>query len=432
MSAPVTRRDPIAWTARYRDAARSALQDSIVPFWQRTIDAERGGVFNCWNNAGTHLASRDKFTWSQGRFLWLWSRLGEMAARGALNAAGRAFLPHAEKTAQFLEAHAFLDDGRCAFLLSEEGGVKEAIPGLGPAPSIYADCFVVMGFAEFARVSGDRARLDAAWRLFEHIERRIAAGGYPLHPTPIPAGYDVYAVAMIMLNLTLVLHDACEALGDARFPEARERRRAAAARIFDRFMLPDGTVLELRTSDDRPEDTVMARHINPGHTLEGLWMLLTVAVRELNPAWLARAHQAVRRALEHGWDEEHGGILYYVDRAGGALTGAAGTSEYEARVRASSDTKLWWVHSEAIYATALSYRLSGDEKMREWFERVWDYSFRIFPHPDPAIGEWIQIRDRRGTPLERVVALPVKDPYHVARNLIQVIALFDATRPVVP
>lgn len=432
MSAHARRSDPIAWAARYRDAARFALQESIVPFWQRTIDRERGGVFNCWNNAGTRLVSRDKFTWSQGRFLWLWSRLGAMVARGTLHAAGDSFLGHAEKTAQFLEAHAFLDDGRCAFLLSEEGTVKEAVPGLGPAPSIYADCFVVMGLAEFARVSGDGTRLDVAWQLFEHIEQRIAAGGVPLHPTPIPAGYEVYAVAMIRLNLTLVLCDACETLADARLEAARARRRVAAARIFDRFMLPDGAVMELRRSDERAEDTLLTGHINPGHTLEGLWMLLTVAAEEKRHDWLSRAHQAVQRALERGWDEEHGGILCYVDRDGGAPTGAAGPSGYEAGVRTSWDTKLWWVHSEAIYATALSYRLSGDAVMREWFERVWDYSFRVFPQPDPAIGEWIQIRDRRGEPLERVVALPLKDPYHVARNLIQVIALADTTSPAIP
>jgi len=234
---------------------------------------------------------------------------------------------------------------------------------------------------------------------------------------------------MIRLNLTLVLGDACEALGDDRLLVARGRSRAAAARIFDQFMGPDGAVMELRRSDDRAEDTLMTRHINPGHTLEGLWMLLTVAARERNHFWLSRAHQAARRALERGWDEVHGGIFYYVDRDGGAPAGAAGASNYEAGVRTSWDTKLWWVHSEAIYATALSCRLSGDVRMREWFERIWEYAFWTFPQPDPTIGEWIQIRDRRGDPLERVVALPVKDPYHVARNLIQVIALLDSAKP---
>jgi N-acylglucosamine 2-epimerase len=50
----------------------------------------------------------------------------------------------------------------------------------------------------------------------------------------------------------------------------------------------------------------------------------------------------------------------------------------------------------------------------------------VFPQPDSAIGEWIQIRDRRGEPLDIVVALPVKDPYHIARNLIQALELFSA------
>jgi N-acylglucosamine 2-epimerase len=66
--------------------------------------------------------------------------------------------------------------------------------------------------------------------------------------------------------------------------------------------------------------------------------------------------------------------------------------------------------------------------MRGWFERVWAYSFRVFPQPDAKVGEWIQIRDRRGEPLDRVVALPVKDPYHIARNLIQIVELFSETR----
>ena len=40
--------------------------------------------------------------------------------------------------------------------------------------------------------------------------------------------------------------------------------------------------------------------------------------------------------------------------------------------------------------------------------------------------------DREGQPLERVVALPVKDPYHIARNLIQVLELFSSCDPLSP
>lgn len=412
---------------RYANEARTALAESIVPFWRRTTDELRGGIFNCWNNAGTQLVSRDKFTWSQGRFVWLWSRLADVVRRGLLPGDAAVFLGQAERTVEFLRERAFLDDGRCAFLLSEEGVPKEATPGGGLAPSIYADCFVMMGFAEFARVSGAREMLDVAWRLFEHIEARIATGNVPTMPEPVPDGYASHGLAMIFLNLTLVLHDACEGLKDPRLGVARARRLAAAARIFDRFLLPGGRIAEMLPLRPENENTVLSRHMNPGHALEGLWMLLTVAQQEKRAEWIARAVAAVDFELTRGWDEEHGGILHYVDCDGGPPIGVAGNSVYETGVRATWDTKLWWVHSEAIYATALASKLADDAGVRRWFERVWEYSFKTFPQPDPAIGEWIQIRDRRGAPLERVVALPVKDPYHIARNLIQVVELHGST-----
>lgn len=402
--------------------------DSIVPFWWRTLDPENGGVFNCWNNLGTRLVSRDKFTWSQGRFAWLCARLADATRRGLLPGNANDLLAQAEKTVWFLRHHAFLGDGRCAFLLSEEGTVKEAIAGAGPAPSIYADCFVVMGFAEFARVSGDREALDEAWKLFESIGRRIAAGGYPTFPEPIPAGYDAHAIAMITLNLTLVLRDACAHLADRRLSEIHDRNLAAAKRIFDHFMRPGGRMAEMVPHASGDAETLLSRHVNPGHGLEGLWMLLTVARRENNPEWLERAGKAVRFQVSRGWDDAHGGLLHYVDHLGGPPVGSVGSSPYERAVRATWDTKLWWVHSEATYTTALNATLSKSREAWEDFERVGQYTFQTFPNPDRRVGEWIQIRDRRGAPLERVVALPVKDPYHIARNLLQIIELFSETK----
>ena len=89
------------------------------------------------------------------------------------------------------------------------------------------------------------------------------------------------------------------------------------------------------------------------------------------------------------------------------------------------ESKLWWVHSEALYTTLLLYLETGEEAFRLWFGRVFDYAFQTFPNPDQSIGEWIQIRTRRGEPQDKVVALPVKDPYHIIRNLILIIELLE-------
>ena len=407
----------------YGSRAQAALAESIVPFWWRAIDEQHGGVFNCWNNPGTHLVSRDKFTWSQGRFAWLWSRLAEVTGRGLVSGNAERFLVHAEKTVRFLREHAFLRDGRCAFLLSEEGDVKEAFSGAGSAPSIFADCFVAMGLAEFARVSGANDVLDAAWTLFADILHRIEIGDAPTHPAPTPAGFESHGLAMIRLNVALVIEEACRQLQDSRASDARGNTMEAATRVLDRFVFSDGRVAELRRADNYEEDTLIERTLTPGHALELSWMLLTVAVRADRADWIARANAITRFALERGWDEEHGGLLYFVDREGGPPRGETRGHAFEANIRGSWDAKLWWVHSEALYATLLSYRCGG-EAMRGWFERLWEYSFRVFPQPNTAVGEWIQIRSRLGEPLERVVALPVKDPYHVARNLIQILELF--------
>ena len=52
-----------------------------------------------------------------------------------------------------------------------------------------------------------------------------------------------------------------------------------------------------------------------------------------------------------------------------------------------------------------------------------NYAYSTFPNTDPNIREWVQIRERSGDACEKVVALPVKDPYHVMRNLILIIEL---------
>ena len=85
------------------------------------------------------------------------------------------------------------------------------------------------------------------------------------------------------------------------------------------------------------------------------------------------------------------------------------------------DNKLWWVHSEALYALILAYEHTGDEKFMDRYWKAHDYVYNTFPNPDNEIGEWIQIRDRQGNPEEKVVALPVKDPYHITRAFMHLI-----------
>jgi N-acylglucosamine 2-epimerase len=151
----------------------------------------------------------------------------------------------------------------------------------------------------------------------------------------------------------------------------------------------------------------------------------------LSDTVITRAAQIVKRAFQMGWDEEFGGLLLFADQDGGPPRGSLAGIENERmaqKVLADWGSKLWWVHSEALYTTLLAWRLTGDDELLALYRQVFEYTFRTFPNPDREIGEWIQIRDRQGRPEPRVVALPVKDPFHIIRNVALIVELLGDVR----
>ncbi len=103
---------------------------------------------------------------------------------------------------------------------------------------------------------------------------------------------------------------------------------------------------------------------------------------------------AIAGHFEAGWDSEFGGIFRYVDREGARPRGVAGDEPYEALMMDTWDTKIWWPHAEALYATLLGSKVTGDAAFVRCTRSCLNTCFG-FPNPDRTVGEWIQIRDRR-------------------------------------
>lgn len=417
-------------TTAHLEHYKRHLATVLLPFWwnDKALDRELGGVFTCFSNDGKSRISTDKYVWSQGRFVWMLARLADVVRRGVLDGDADAYLAHAAKTVEFLKRHAIMDNGNCAFLLAREGEKKEVYPGRGHDISLFVDCFVAMGFAEYGRVSGDAETAAAALGLFDRLEKRIASGDLRSEPYTLPDGYISHSIPMIMLNVAQAVHESLQSFGHPRTEELSARRAAYASEIITVFFQQDDTVAEvlLRGSGSRDLDWVVSRHLNPGHTLEDMWFVLHEAEKERNKEWIDRVSRAIKRAYAIGWDETFGGLLHYVDCEGGAPRGTDRGTAFDANVLNTWDSKLWWAHSEALYTTLLAYRLTGDAELAELYGRTHDYTFRTFPNPDESVGEWIQIRDRDGTPLNKVVALPVKDPYHIIRNVVLIIERLSA------
>ncbi|NDL59865.1 AGE family epimerase/isomerase [Phytoactinopolyspora mesophila] len=399
-------------------AARAQLEAVIFPFWlEHGIDHVNGGFFTCFDNRGRNLLSTDKFTWSQGRFVWLLARAARLADQNLLDADPRELSRLAEAGAAFLVEHTLRPDGTCHFVVDRTGR-----PTAGPAGethSVYADCFVAMGLAELSRQTGDPQWLEIAAPVLDTASASIGAGTADTPPYPVPPGHTAFGPRMILLNTLLEYARARQELG---LLTDEDRAALGAARdVMLSHRLPNGTFREM--IPDRPDETTLvSRHRVPGHAIEGLWVALEAGEllgRTGIPALLA----SIPALCESAWDDDHGGLFRYVDHDGAAEPrGTDAGSPYEALVRRTWSTKLWWVHTEAAYTTALAAQRYGDSAAQGWFDRIWAYTLDTFPGGDEG-SEWIQIRERSGKPLDEVVALPVKDPFHIARNLMQIVEL---------
>ena len=134
----------------YLSFFKQELTENLLSFWMpRCLDPENGGYLNCFTNDGSKLIATDKYTWSQGRFLWMFSKLSMMKSGMFSQAQRQEFLRYAENGKNFLLKNVLLgpEDYRCVFLMDAQGRPKHVKGHAGYDLSISADCFVVMGFA---------------------------------------------------------------------------------------------------------------------------------------------------------------------------------------------------------------------------------------------------------------------------------------------
>jgi N-acylglucosamine 2-epimerase len=119
----------------------------------------------------------------------------------------------------------------------------------------------------------------------------------------------------------------------------------------------------------------------------------------------------IEGSLELGWDQEFGGLYYFMD-----LDGLP-------PLPLESDMKLWWPHTEAIYACILARSITGEARWLNWLERVDAYAFSHFS--DPEFGEWFGYCDRRGNLTSTAKGNHYKGCFHVPRMLFMSLRTLD-------
>lgn len=367
---------------------RRELLDSVVPFWLRhAVDREHGGLLTCISDQGA-VISHDKYLWSQLRAIWtfsaLYNRIGPRAE----------WLEVAQQIYRFARANGRDEEGRWIFLVDREGRPLKG------ATSIYVDGFAIYGLTELARATGDEAVLALALDTYHNVRARLARpGAYGSDPYPLPEGVKAHGISMIFSH---VFNELGHLVGEREIVEASLYH---AREIMDVYRRPERRLLfEFATLDNQLLDSPRGRAVVPGHAIESMWFMIHIFQREGDAARVRQAVETIRWHVEFGWDDEYGGLYNARDAEG------------KPPWWSFADAKIWWPHTEALYALLLAHEVSGEPWCMEWFQRVHDYAFSHYPVP--GYGEWRQKLDRRGQPISDTVALPVKDPFHLPRALI--------------
>lgn len=374
---------------------RSELLDRTIPFWLRHgLDWEDGGICTCLSDEGERL-STDKYVWSQLRAIWTFSALCNRLERRS------DYLAAATHIFDFIKHRGCNPEGDWYFCLNRQGA-----PLNDGATSLYCAGFAIYAFVEYARATGDAEAIALARQIYRHVLVRLSQpGSYQTHPWPIPPGLKAHGVAMIFAS---VFDELGAFLGDETITAEALRQ---ANEVMDVFRHPERKrVFEFVQLDGALLDAPPGRVVNPGHALESMWFLIHLYQRVGDSVRVQQCIETMRWHLELGWDNEYGGLLLALDAEGSPWAN-------------KWDLKIWWPHTEALYALLLAYSIGRESWCLEWFQRIHDYSFRHFPVP--GHGEWIQNLDRQGRKIAGTVALPVKDPFHLSRALILSVGVLE-------
>ncbi len=374
---------------------RNHLLDDVVSFWMNSdlVDEQYGGFITSVDKEGKSY-NNDKSVWFQGRCLWTFSALTRRYGRRA------EWDKAVELGKRFLNEKCVDSDGRMFFTVTQDG------QPLRKRRYMFSESFYVAGMAEYGAAFGDADALAQAEACFDKMtEWYYHPENDPFKITP--KGYAetrderAASVPMVMLSIGQQLRRC--------MPEKAEKF-SKAVHGFVQDMLryhyhPELQCnLETVLTDGNHVDNPAGRTINPGHTCENAWFLMSEAVYTGDKQLLSDALQMFDWAFERGWDKEHGGILYFVDLDGRPCE------------QLEWDMKLWWVHNEALIASLMAYALTGDEKYWDRFLLLHEYVFSHFA--DKECGEWYGYLHRDGTVSHTQKGSMWKGPYHLPRCLM--------------
>ena len=369
---------------------KNELLENVVPFWlNKSQDKKYGGYFTCLRGNGD-VFDTDKFIWLQARQVWMFSILYNKVEKR------QEWLDCALQGAAFLMKHGHDGNYNWYFSLTREGK-----PLMAPY-NIFSYTFAAMAFGQLNLATGNEEYAEIAKKTFDIIlSRRDNPKDKWNKALPGARELKDFALPMILSNLSLEI----EHLVDKDF--LHKTIDECIHEVMDVFRRPElgGIIVENVNLDGSLSDSFDGRLVNPGHGIEAMWFIMDLGERLNRPELIDEAVKTTLATLEYGWDKEHGGIFYFMDRLG------------HPNQQLEADQKLWWVHIETLISLLKGYQLTGSEACWEWYQKVHEYTWNHFK--DQNNPEWWGYLNRQGEVLFDLKGGKWKGCFHVPRGMYQ-------------
>ena len=373
----------------YRAKYLKNLSASVIPFWyNNSPDWEHGGSFSCLDHLGNVYDSK-KYVWLVARSAWMFARLYNVFDGDPKH------LKMAELGIDYLRKYARDDKGRYYFALTRTGQpwFYQRKP--------YGAVFAMMAYLEYFKATGNtdykKEAVDLFWKIHQWIQDPALLGRPSMQGVPVMSNLaDVMVLAGMALELAAVERD----------PQYEEVMNSALKQSKKHFH-PELKILMENVPRDPGQNIIQwpeGRLFNPGHSIEVAWFIIHLLEYVEDPEMFSLALDALEGSLNFGWDKEYGGIYYFMDIEG------------KPSLQLESSMKLWWPHTEAIYALILAFCRTEDARWLEWLDKVHAYAFSHFV--DNENDAWFGYCDRHGTITHKSKGSHYKGFFHVPRALL--------------
>jgi N-acylglucosamine 2-epimerase len=378
---------------------RDGLLNDTLSFWfPRCLDREHGGYMIARDRDGS-LLDTDKGVWQQCRTAWmlgeLYNNTGSNAVKPIRDAVSsdqrETWLEAARSGIEFVDQHAFdPSDGRMWFHLTRDGRP------IRKRRYAFTESFAAIAYGEYARATGSdeyaEKAADCFRRFVDHAPETY--GERPKFTDVRPTrgiGPPMIAIVTAQELRESIGLESADAIIAQAIDDIRRFHTKPDLKVVMETVGPQGEIL----------DHFDGRMLNPGHAIEASWFIMHEGERRNDQSLIQTGLDILDWMWERGWDEEHGGLLYFVDLNGRPV------QEYW------HDMKFWWPHNEAIIATLAAYSITGDEKYAAMHKKVHDWTYGHFP--DAEHGEWYGYLHRDGTPSVTLKGNLWKGPFHMPR-----------------